>query len=679
MSKRTASRQAARRGITPDDLLRFRLVSSPQISPDGSRIVFVEKHVGEKNEYVTNLWMVDSGGGTPRQFTSGGKDSQPRWSPDGTRIAFVAARQKRKPQVHLIDCGGGEAVALTKFPEGSVGQIRWAPSGSLLAVSFRETDPEWTEEAEKQRAERGASTPPRVLDDWWYRLDGDGYFNAQRYQLYLIDVPSGERRHVELKDTLGSFRLDFSPDSKQLVVSVNRDKKALVRPWKDELLRVDVASGKTTAIPNLPQGPKTHARWSPDGRTIAYAGREGKAGLYDTQNLELYICDPVKGHARSLTADHDYCLMAPAIADTSEVGFAPAFTFDPQGTRIYMRLGVKGEVHIGSIPVAGGRLELTTSGELDQDLGNLSADGKRLALTAGTATKLAEVAVAEIDAKGRFHTRAVTDLNGPLLKELDLVQPTSHWITAADGHRVHVWVIKPRGDGHKGRLPAVLEIHGGPHGQYGSGFFHEFQVLAAQGYAVFYSNPRGSKGYGRDHCSPIRGKWGTADWIDIQAVTRFMKEQPYVDSARMGVMGGSYGGYMTNWVIGHCHDFAGAITDRCVSNMVSMGGTSDYVDAPDDYFPGNFWDRPEARWEQSPLKYLGNAKTPTLIIHSEGDLRCNIEQAEQVFAALKLNNVPTRFIRYPATTSHGMSRGGPPDLRIHRLNQILAWWKKYLA
>jgi len=146
----------------------------------------------------------------------------------------------------------------------------------------------------------------------------------------------------------------------------------------------------------------------------------------------------------------------------------------------------------------------------------------------------------------------------------------------------------------------------------------------------------------------------------------------------MGVMGGSYGGYMTNWVIGHTGDFKGAITDRCVSNLVSMFGTSDYTDAPDNYWPGNSWDKPEKMWEMSPLKYLGECKTPTLIIHSEGDLRCNIEQAEQVFTVLKLNNVPTRFVRYPASTSHGFSRGGPPDLRIHRLNQIVQWWRKHL-
>jgi dipeptidyl aminopeptidase/acylaminoacyl peptidase len=336
-----------------------------------------------------------------------------------------------------------------------------------------------------------------------------------------------------------------------------------------------------------------------------------------------------------------------------------------------------------------GKLAFLTQGAADHDFGNISQDGRRMAFVRSTATRPPEVFVGDLTAR-RARLRAITNFNGPWVRRRVIAPIEAHWITSADGTRVQVWAMWPpaddktpgrhgkRGAGRRARRPAVLEIHGGPHGQYGVGYFHEFQVLAANGYAVFFSNPRGSKGYGRDFCAAIHGAWGTVDWDDVRAVTGFMKEHPAVNAARMGVMGGSYGGYMTNWAIGHTHDFAAAITDRSVSNVVSMGGTSDVVDEPDRYFPGNFWDRAEARWEQSPIKYIGNAKTPTLIIHSEGDLRCNIEQAEQVFSALKLLDVETRFIRYPQSTSHAMSRGGPPDLRIHRLRQILDWWKKYL-
>jgi dipeptidyl aminopeptidase/acylaminoacyl peptidase len=206
-------------------------------------------------------------------------------------------------------------------------------------------------------------------------------------------------------------------------------------------------------------------------------------------------------------------------------------------------------------------------------------------------------------------------------------------------------------------------------------------MLAASGYVVVYSNPRGSKGYGEAHCAAIQGNWGDRDWVDVQAVTSFMKKHPNIDSKKMGVMGGSYGGYMTNWVIGHTKDFKAAITDRCVSNMVSMAGNSDFPFNKDGYFKGIAWgDLEDIRelWRQSPIAYFKGVTTPTLIIHSEGDLRCNVEQGEQVFTALQQQGIPSRFVRYPSSTSHGMSRSGPTDLRIHRLNEILAWWKRYL-
>jgi dipeptidyl aminopeptidase/acylaminoacyl peptidase len=677
-------------------------VSSPQVSPDGSRIAFVRKHVGEKNEYVTNLWMVATDGQSPpRPFTAGGKDSQPRWSPDGSRIAFIGAREKDKPQVWVIPAAGGgaletagrapaggEAVPLTRFPEGSFGRIQWSPDGRWIAASFREQHANWTAEAKKKREETGASTPPREIDDWWYRLDGDGYFLGQRHHLYLIDASSGEARMVYSKDVMGTFNFDFSPDSRQIVIATNRDRRAMIRPWKSELLRLNIAPGARfgtiSRIPNLPEGVIDRVAWSPDGRWIAYVGREGRDGAYSTKNLHLYVCDPVKGGARDLLRGCDDCLLAVAISDAAEAEFAASIQWAPAraSRRLYFRLGRLGETHIGSVSLRGGDLRLHTRGRIACDMGNLSADGRIMALTTAAPTRLAEVFAADTQA-APFRLRRLSTFNDALLGELDLIEPQEAWVKAPDGTQVHTWCLKPRT--HRGRrgarrqrFPAVLEVHGGPHAMYGVGFFHEFQLLAANGYAVFYSNPRGSKGYGEAFCDAIRGSWGDRDWVDVQAVTRFMQKQPFVAPKRIGIMGGSYGGFMTNWAIGHSREYCAAITDRCVSNLISMFGSSDYTEAPDAYWPGNAWDRPEHMWTHSPLKYLGQARTPMLIIHSEGDLRCNVEQAEQVFTALKLRNVPCRFVRYPASTFHGMSRSGPPDLRMHRLREILNWWRRWL-
>ena len=623
------------------------------------------------------MTSADGATDTTRDFTTGERDRAPRWSPDGARLAFVRAEDKHRPQIHLIDLDGGEARAVTDLEEGSIGTLRWSPDGRHIAFSFRAVDPQWTQAAIKERKENGLTDPPREIDDWWYRLDGDGYFNAQRYQLWIVDTETGSTRCLYKKDRLGGFTFDFSPRGDRLAVTTNRAARALVEPWKDEIAIIDVARGTAKPLTKLPAGPKTNVKWSPDGKQLAWAGREGRDGTYSVENLELWVANVDGTAAKSLTANTDDCLMAIAVGDTSGASFEPNLAWSPNSTRLYMRIGRHGESHVASVPRRGGALTMHTSGTAEWDLGSFSADGSRVALQRSAPVALPEVWSGVVGkATAPFTTTAATALNAALLRELTLARPKSHWVKTADGTKVHTWVLLPPGHtkSSRKRYPAILEIHGGPHGQYGVGFFHEMQLLAAHGYVVVFSNPRGSKGYGRDHCAAIRGAWGTADWVDIQAVTAFMQEHAHIDPKRMGIMGGSYGGYMTNWAIGHTHDFKAAITDRCVSNLVSMGGNSDYIEAPDEYFAGNFWDRPEARWESSPIRTIGNCRTPTLIIHSEGDLRCNVEQGEQVFAALKLLGVPTRFVRYPASTSHGMSRSGPPDMRLHRLREILAWW-----
>ena len=680
MAKKPAAKPTAKptakRDVEAEDLLRFKLLFDPQISPSGQRVVFGVKKVGSQNDYQSQLWIVDLDEGGARPFTSGEKDRQPRWSPDGLQIAFVGTRSERQPQIYSIDARGGEARSLTRFPEGSIGTFCWSPTGEFLAVSFRATSAEWTRQANQRRAETGASEPPKCVDQLWYRLDGDGYFQQQRYALYLVDAQTGEHRLIYNKDRLGEFSFDFSPSGMQLAVTTNRDRRALLRPWKDELLIIDVPSGKVRPLKGVPAGPKDQVRWSPDGEWLAYAGRAGREGIYSVENLELYTHHLKSARTESLTVETDACLLAIPITDTAEADFAPSLQFSRDSKRVLMCIGKQGEMHIASIPVRGGQLLFHTHGPYHYDLGNVARGRDRVALLRQSATSLADVFITATRPV-RWTPKRITYANRALFSGLRLARPQSHWVTADDGHKTQVWVLQPPRPRRR-KMPAVLEIHGGPHAQYGVDFFHEFQLLAAAGYIVVYGNPRGSKGYGRDHCAAIKGKWGTADWLDVQGILQFMKAHPSIDNRFLGVMGGSYGGYMTNWVCSHCDDFAAAISDRCVSNLISMSGNSDFPLAEDVYFPGNAWDRTDARWAQSPMAHLGQVQTPMLLIHSEGDLRCNIEQSEQVFTALQLRGIPSRFIRYPSSTSHGMSRNGPPDLRLHRLGEILKWWNQYL-
>lgn len=671
-----AAKKALRK-ITSEDLKNFVSVGDASISRDGKMIVFSRSHTNEKNKVCRTIWVADVKTGEQKQFTSGESDRQPRWSPDNQQIAFVRTDSEGSSQFFIIDLKGGEAKLLSKLPEGAIGGIQWSPDGKSIAFKFRETAEDQTKAAQKQREEKNLSIPPMVIDQLWYRMDGDGYFNKQRYQLFLLDVKTGNHKVLFNKAPDGPGAFAWAPDSKSIVVTANFEKESMLNPYKERLYVIDVKSGKHKLLPGQKDCSLSNVKWSPDGKMIAFAGRVGKVPGWASENDQLFIYDLAKSSFRSISSQEDFCLGATVIGDTAEAAFGSFILWSHDSKHVYCNFGWHGDKHISRIPVKGGKFEFLTSGTGNYSLTNISNDGQGFAVVQGDLMNPGDLAYGNLKGN-KLSLKKLTAFNDELLGTLKLSQPESTWIKSADGNKIQVWEMKPVDFKAGKKFPAVLEIHGGPHALYGNAFFHEFQVLAANGYVVYFSNPRGSKGYGEAHCHAIAGNWGDKDWIDMQAVAAHIKKQKFVDSKKMGVMGGSYGGYMTNWIIGHTNEFAGAITDRCVSNMLSMMGSSDFTTLPDAYWPGNWWNKIDDFWRQSPIQYFGNVKTPTLIIHSEGDLRCNVEQAEQVFTLLKVRGIPTRFVRYPQTTSHGMSRCGPADLRIHRIEQILEWWKTWL-
>ena len=662
---------ASKRKVQVEDLLKFKLTSDPQINDDGTRILFGVKEVNSKNQAINQLYSINAEGGKPTQLTRGDKScSSGRWVPHSNSISFVSSRNESASQLFILP-ETGEAMPITTLTEGSIGSYKWSPNGKFVAYTFRETHPDFSEMGIKQRKEQGLSEAPWTTESVWYRLDGDGYFGEQRYKLYLLEIETGDTTLLSDKSAHGSYDFAWSPDSTKLAVIRSAEAEPFIAKPNDQIYLIDL-HGNESIIPGLPSGTKEAITWSPNGSLLAYAGDVDLDDPWGTRNTKVYVVSPTGGTPKDLTGHQDFDFEVATLSDTKEAAFGAVMFWSPDSQSIYAQIGHHGETHLGVIDAEQGGVRFLTCGFCSHSLGNISPSSGMIPSIYGDPITIPEVEIIE---PSSGTCKKLTSFNQAWLDSVELCKPESTYLESPDGTKVHTWTMTP--DQPNGA--AVLEVHGGPHTQYGWVFFHEFQVLAAQGYTVIYSNPRGSKGYGEAFCAAIRGDWGNKDWIDVQTVTNYAKSLPGIE--RVGIMGGSYGGYMTNWAIGHSNDYKAAITDRCVSNMVSMAGNSDFPFNKDGYFKGVAWGSLEDisdLWKVSPIAYFTEVTTPTLVIHSEGDLRCNVEQGEQVFTALKMQGIPSRLVRYPRSTSHGMSRSGPADLRMHRLKEILSWWNRYL-
>ena len=416
---------------------------------------------------------------------------------------------------------------------------------------------------------------------------------------------------------------------------------------------------------------------SPHSCYLAYIGSEGQ-GLW-WQNASVWVV-PVDGSApaQNLTASADLHCMDTTAGDLgSNVQVPPTWSAD--SSTLYFQASRHGDTALYAVTVAE-KPVVTRVLEEEGTVGpySFSAQQDKLAYVLNTMTRPGELLVREINGNVK-PARQLTRFNETWLKRLDLGDIEEVWFKGLDGYDLQGWILFPPNFDPQKTYPSILEIHGGPQVQYGRSFMHEFYYLAAQGYVVYFSNPRGGQGYGEAHCKAIWNQWGTVDYDDVQAWWQYMMGQPYIDSERMGVTGGSYGGYMTSMIIGRSQQFKTAVSQRAVNNLVSMWGSSDVNWAFQQSFGEN---KPpfanlEKYWAQSPLKYVGDAQTPTLVIHSESDLRVAQEQGEQLFVALRRLGVDTELVLFP-DEPHGLSRSGRTDRRIVRLNHILRWMDKYL-
>jgi dipeptidyl aminopeptidase/acylaminoacyl peptidase len=647
--------------MTPHDLTRIRFVSDPQLSPDGQRVAFVVTTLSaERDEYLSNIWVVDTAGGAPRRFTTGPKrDTAPRWSPDGTRLAFIAEREPgQKPQLYVMPADGGEPLRLTTLANGVADPV-WSPDGSCLACVSRVGGWQEPESAEEKRQ----SKPARIITTMKYKFNNEGFTYDRRSHLFVVAVDGGEPRQLTTGDFADGDPV-WSPDGRSLAFVSARHAE---RDYDNaaDLWRVAADGGEPRRRTDT-AGPLSLPAFAPDGRRIAYLGHRflNESG----RNMRLYTVAADSGEPVCLTETFD--------RNCGAYFHRLAPLWSPDGAWLTFAAETEGSIVVYRVPTAGNTAPTCLIGGARQVTG-LSAcrDGTLLAFTATDPVSPAEVFVCQADGSGE---RQLTDLNGAWKAEVALSQPQRLRYERA-GYQLDCWVMRPYGCMPGRRYAALLNIHGGPHMQYGQTFFDEFQVYAGAGYVVIYTNPRGSQGYGEAFARAVIGDWGGGDFADVMAgVDTALQHCDFIDPQRLGVMGGSYGGFLTSWTVGHTARFKVACSERAVNNPYTLFGTSDightFSEAESGYLP---WENLQWYIDHAPLTYAKDITTPLLIMHAEDDLRCPMEQAEQLFIALKKQRKDVMFVRFP-DENHEMSRSGTPRHRLERFRLILEWFAKYL-
>jgi dipeptidyl aminopeptidase/acylaminoacyl peptidase len=646
--------------MQPDDVFELTGVGDPRISPDGTRVAYVVTTADrEKGEYRSAIWVAPlDGSAEPRRFTFGEKrDGSPRWSPDGRWLAFVSNRgdEKAQGQLYVIPAEGGEARRLTELAE-SVSDVAWSPDSTRLAFTSRVRDEAYEEEDDKKRR-------PRRFTRLVQKLDSVGWTGDRRTHVFVVGIEDGEPRQITEGDNENGAPA-WSPDGRQIVFASTRGER-----WDTELINrlysVGEEGGEPTQLTGDDGSYETPA-FSPDGTRIAY--RFIREDGTHPHHHQVGVMNADGSDAKILTSALDReCAPHPDYREPIWDGERILFTAEDGGN--VHAYTVEADGTSDPLLLVGGELEIT-----GYDL----RDG-RLAYVASTHTTMRELYVTT-------DGRKLTNVGDAFTSGRELVEPERFTAVSADGYEVDAWVVRPAGFEEGKRYPALLNIHGGPFAQYGTGFFDESQVYAGGGYVVLFSNPRGGSGYSEAHGRAIRGPigdagpgWGTRDYDDLMAVVDTALEKfDFVDRDRLGVIGGSYGGYMTSWIIGHTNRFKAAVSERAVNNLVSMFGSSDIFWVFERQFGGPMWDHMDAYIEKSPSTYAKNIETPVLVMHSEQDLRCNIEQGEHLFNLLRLMGKDVEMLRFPAE-SHELSRGGSPVHRVQRFEAILEWFGRYLS
>ncbi len=634
------------RGVTPEDYYAFKNVTDAQISPDGKTVAYAVTSVDEKrNRRETAIWLTstDGSGGT-RQLPIGASAKSPRWSPDGKSIAFIAALPATdKPQVQLLTLSGGRTRRVTDLANG-VEAFQWSPYGTRLVCVSK------TGRVRRPYDQGGSDV--RHYTSATYKFNDTGFYDEKRTHLFVVDAASGKATQITSGEQRNDVDPQWSPDGTRILFTSEDTDKTLMT--NNDVWIVPPEGGTLVRV-NPFQGNIHFARWSPDAREIAYA-----ASLTAEEQVKLMIVPVAGGSPRTIAAELD---RAPAELNwlSREV--------------IYFEAQSNGETQIVRVNPQTGQTTQVTSGLRAVHHAAWNKEMGVMVYTANDFTHLDDLYAADLSGRGE---KQLTDVNHEILSQLDLQGVERFSYKSSDGQSIDGFFVKPLGWAPGKKFPMVLVIHGGPASMFGFDWFHEFQVYAARGWAVLFTNPRGSGGYGERFQRGVDRNWGGKAYEDIMAgVDAALVQYPWVDSSRLGVTGGSYGGFMTNWIVSHTTRFKAAVTLRSISNFTSVEGTRDaaYSHARD--FGGDLFENFDFYWNSSPLKYANRVKTPTLVLHSDSDQRVPLEQGEQWFRALKHFGVTAEFVIFPRE-NHNLTRTGEPRHLVESLNWQLYWFERFL-
>ncbi|MEO8657140.1 MAG: S9 family peptidase [Bryobacteraceae bacterium] len=671
-----ASHAADKRLITSTDIYNFHWVADPQISPDGSRVAYTYVTVNAKKDgYDTSLYIVSTSGGAARPLTSGPRDTTPRWSPDGTRLAFLRAPEKDPPQIFVLPMNGGEARPLTTIPKGASSPV-WSPDGRTIA--FNSTT--LAKDNDKKKDEEDKSDV-RVISRAVYRANGHGYVDPERPS-HIWTVPAPEDFDTPAKAiqvTTGRFSesdITWSRDGAKIFFTSNRDLEPYYKPPAAELYSVPAAGGEPVSVAKI-AGAIGNIALDPSGSRVTFVAALNSQPVRSHEQADLWVATLGNGAPRNLTAKFDNDINSGAGGDQGPPrggGQAkPVWTRDSRF--IYINAAEQGRGNLKRIDAETGAIDDLTTGNHNVYSWSASADASRLALAVSDSTNIGDIYL--LNAGSPTMTR-LTSVNEKLFSELKVSPPEMIWYDSFDGKRIQAWVQFPPDRDPSKKYPLILNIHGGPHAAYGYAFDHEFQWMAAKGYAVLYPNPRGSTSYGQDFANVIQYRYPGDDYKDLMAGVDALIQRGWVDPDKLAVTGGSGGGVLTNWAIGHTDRFKAAVSQRSIADWRDFWYTADFSLFEIGWFRSAPWEDEGDFKARSPITYIDKIKTPSLFIEGESDMRTPpASGGEQMFRGLKYRHVPTAMVRFPGET-HELSRSGVPKHRVERLEHIVGWIDKYV-